>query len=55
MVPTAVYVHLRLPKLRRLMEGITILPIVIPPVVLIVGVLQVAPGLTQGHAVPAGA
>ena len=44
MVPTSVYVHLRLPGLRRLLEGITILPIVIPPVVLIVGVLQVAPG-----------
>ncbi len=44
MVPTAVYVHLRLPRLRRLLEGITILPIVVPPVVLIVGVLQVAPG-----------
>ena len=44
MLPTTVYVHLRLPGLRRLLEGITILPIVIPPVVLIVGVLQVAPG-----------
>lgn len=44
MVPTTVYVHLRLPRLRRLLEGITILPVVIPPVVLIVGVLQVAPG-----------
>ncbi len=44
MVPTAVYVHLRLPGLRRALEGITILPIVIPPVVLIVGVLQVSPG-----------
>ncbi len=44
MVPTAVYVHLRLPGMRRLLEGITILPIVIPPVVLILGVLQVAPG-----------
>jgi putative spermidine/putrescine transport system permease protein len=43
MLPTAVYVHLRLPVLRRLLEGITILPIVIPPVVLIIGVLQVAP------------
>jgi putative spermidine/putrescine transport system permease protein len=42
-VPTAVYVHLRLPALRRLLDGVTILPIVIPPVVLIVGVLQVAP------------
>jgi putative spermidine/putrescine transport system permease protein len=43
MIPTTVYVHLRLPKLRRLMETITILPIVIPPVVLIIGVLQVMP------------
>jgi putative spermidine/putrescine transport system permease protein len=43
MLPTTVYVHLRLPRLRRLLEGITILPIVIPPIVLIVGVLQVAP------------
>jgi putative spermidine/putrescine transport system permease protein len=43
MVPTAIYVHLRLPRLRRVLEGITILPIVIPPIVLILGVLQVAP------------
>jgi putative spermidine/putrescine transport system permease protein len=47
MLPTAVYVHLRLPRLRRLLEGITILPIVIPPVVLIVGVLQIAPGFVK--------
>jgi putative spermidine/putrescine transport system permease protein len=44
MVPTTVYVHLRLPRIRRLMEAITILPIVIPPIVLIIGVLKVAPG-----------
>jgi putative spermidine/putrescine transport system permease protein len=44
MLPTTVYVHLRMPRLRRVLEGITILPIVIPPVVLIIGVLQVAPG-----------
>ena len=48
MVPTAIYVHLRLPRVRRLFEGITILPIVIPPVVLIVGVLQVAPAQLKG-------
>ena len=47
MLPTAVYVHLRLPGLRRLLEGITILPIVIPPIVLIVGLLQVAPGFLK--------
>jgi putative spermidine/putrescine transport system permease protein len=44
MVPTTIYVHLRLPRVRRTMEGITILPIVIPPIVLIIGVLKVAPG-----------
>jgi putative spermidine/putrescine transport system permease protein len=47
MVPTTIYVHLRLPGLRRLLEAITILPIVIPPVVLIVGVLQVSPGFLK--------
>jgi putative spermidine/putrescine transport system permease protein len=47
MVPTTIYVHLRLPRLRRLLESITILPIVIPPVVLIVGVLEVAPGYVK--------
>jgi putative spermidine/putrescine transport system permease protein len=41
-------VHLRLPRVQRLFEGITILGIVIPPVVLIVGVLQVAPGGLKG-------
>ena len=43
MVPTTIYVHLRLPQARRSMEGITILPIVIPPIVLIIGVLKIAP------------
>lgn len=43
MVPTAVYVHLRLPKVKRLMDFVTSLPIVVPPVVLILGVLAVAP------------
>ena len=48
MVPTAVYVHLRLPHLRRVLDSITILPVVIPPVVLIIGVLQVAPAALKG-------
>ena len=48
MVPTTVYVHLRLPRVRRVMEGITILPIVIPPIVLIIGVLKVAPSFLLG-------
>ena len=50
MVPTTVYVHLRLPRLRRMLEVITILPIVIPPVVLIIGVLEVAPARLKGTA-----
>ena len=48
MVPTTVYVHLRLPRIRRAMEAITILPIVIPPIVLIIGVLKVAPSFLIG-------
>ncbi len=44
MVPTVIYVHLRLARFRRVMEVITVLPIVIPPIVLILGVLQAAPG-----------
>jgi len=43
MVPTMIYVHLRIPRFRRVMEVITILPIVIPPIVLIVGVDGVTP------------
>ena len=43
MVPTTIYVHLRLPRMRRVMEFITILPIVIPPIVIIAGVLPAAP------------
>jgi putative spermidine/putrescine transport system permease protein len=42
-VPTAVYIHLRVPWLKRTMDAVTVLPVVIPPVVLIIGVLQVAP------------
>jgi putative spermidine/putrescine transport system permease protein len=48
MVPTTVYVHLRLPRVRRVMEAITILPIIIPPIVLIIGVLKIAPGALIG-------
>ncbi len=43
MVPTAIYVHLKLPRVRRLMDFVTILPIVIPPIVLILGILHAAP------------
>jgi putative spermidine/putrescine transport system permease protein len=43
MVPTVIYVHLKMPRFRRVMEVITILPIVIPPIVLVLGVLEGAP------------
>ena len=43
MVPTATYVHLKLPKMRRVMDFVTVLPIVIPPIVLILGILHAAP------------
>jgi putative spermidine/putrescine transport system permease protein len=48
MVPTTIYVHLRLPAIRPLLESITILPIVIPPVVLILGVLDISPANLKG-------
>ncbi|HVB71458.1 MAG TPA: ABC transporter permease subunit [Acidimicrobiales bacterium] len=44
MVPTTIYVHLRLPRVRRAVEFITILPLVIPPIILITGVLASYPG-----------
>jgi putative spermidine/putrescine transport system permease protein len=37
MVPTVVFVRLRLPRLSLLLESITVLPIVIPPVVMAAG------------------
>ncbi len=41
--PTTVYIHLRVPGFKRAMDFFTALPLVIPPVVLILGVLNVAP------------
>ncbi len=41
MVPTVYWVHLRLPQLRPLMDVITILPFVVPPVALVVGLAGV--------------
>lgn len=43
MVPTSIYVHVRVPRLRRLLDVVTVLPIVIPPIVLIIGVLGAFP------------
>jgi len=38
LVPTAIWAHLRTPRWRPLVEGITLLPWVVPPVALVVGV-----------------
>lgn len=40
MVPTAFWVRLRLPRIRRLIEFITLLPFVIPPVILVFGLIR---------------
>ncbi|HUZ21975.1 MAG TPA: ABC transporter permease subunit [Acidimicrobiales bacterium] len=39
MVPTAFWVHLRLPRLRPAMDLVSVLPFVVPPIVLIVGLI----------------
>jgi putative spermidine/putrescine transport system permease protein len=41
MLPTQLLLHLRLPRMRGLVEVITLLPLVFPPVVLVVGVSDV--------------
>lgn len=38
LVPTALYVHLRIPKARPLVEFLTVLPYVVPPIALAAGV-----------------
>jgi putative spermidine/putrescine transport system permease protein len=38
LLPTMVWVHLRVPRLRRLVEFLCLLPLVIPAVVLVVGI-----------------
>lgn len=39
-VPTAYWVHLRLPKLRPLVEFITLMPLVVPAIVIVFGYLR---------------
>jgi putative spermidine/putrescine transport system permease protein len=40
-VPTAFWVHLKLPKLRPVMEFITLLPFVVPAIVLVFGLIRI--------------
>jgi len=41
MVPTVVLVNLRLPRLRTTVELLTLMPLVLPPIALVVGVRSV--------------
>jgi putative spermidine/putrescine transport system permease protein len=43
-VPTAFWVRLRLPRLRPIVEFVTLLPFVIPPIVLVFGLLETFSG-----------
>ena len=38
LLPTALYVHLKLPRARPLVEFLTVLPYIVPPIVLVAGV-----------------
>jgi putative spermidine/putrescine transport system permease protein len=40
-VPTVYWVHLRVPRVRPLVEFLSVLPFVVPPIVLVVGLLYV--------------
>ncbi len=41
--PTSVWVNLRLPRLRRVMEGLTLVPLVVPVVVIVLGLYGAFP------------
>jgi putative spermidine/putrescine transport system permease protein len=41
MIPTAIWVHLRIPRARALIEIFALLPFVIPPIVLVFGLIRV--------------
>ena len=43
LIPTAVWVHLRLPRARAFVEFLTLLPYVIPPIALVAGILIIKP------------
>jgi putative spermidine/putrescine transport system permease protein len=43
LLPTALWVHLRLPKARTFVEFLTVLPYVIPPIALVAGILPIKP------------
>jgi putative spermidine/putrescine transport system permease protein len=46
-VPTAYWVHLKLPRLRPVIEFLSILPFVVPPIILVVGLLKLYNGTVR--------
>lgn len=43
LLPTAIWVHLRLPRLRSIIEFLTLLPYVIPAIALVAGIVAIKP------------
>lgn len=43
LIPTAVWTHLRVPKARTLIEFVTVLPYMIPPIAMVAGIVIVKP------------
>lgn len=39
LIPTAFWIHLKLPRMRPVMDFVSVLPFVVPPIVLIVGII----------------
>ena len=44
LIPTMIWVRLRVPQAGRLMEFLCLLPLTIPPLVIVVGITNVYPG-----------
>jgi putative spermidine/putrescine transport system permease protein len=47
LIPTVYWVHLKLPKLRALIGFLALIPFVVPPIILVVGLLDVYRGTPQ--------
>ena len=54
-VPTIYWVHLRLPRLRPVIAFLALIPFVIPPIVMVVGLLKVFKGTPAGSTRSRGA
>ena len=46
-IPTVYWVHLRVPRLRPMVEFLSVLPFVVPPIVLVIPLFQIAAALRQ--------